>query len=401
MWFFALVCFLCLLAVPIALTYYTGNLLAAPIFWLTRRLLAQRAGRRLLRASTGRLTPTDSHDVKKIFDTTAFTRPTLGTRDHEGVIDGLRVLMRTQPRTVDPGGTITGFPWSRQDQVNAHEVIGCAIVLDLREHLPRELNLHVQFGGEEASFGPERTIAALLDGRLRSTTRRGDQLALGDGFLMFDSPFAVRDGAVDVLIGALVHASRRLVDGTHAGTLDEARLLLENLELDPDVAVRSRAADVMLAQVPEHRQTTLALALRDPAPEVRFAAARHLKSGSFGIIESVIRDPEASDGLTERALRHLIRRFKPERTVPVLHQVLEDGDRHLVRIAVRHLGELRYRPAAPWLSEVARNITDPENRRGGGASPGEPRGSRERGGPARPARGTGDRRPARRRRGAR
>src|SRR5688572_19945960 len=122
MWFFALVCFLCLLAVPIALTYYAGNLLVAPVFWLGKRLLAQRSGRRLLEASKGRLRPTHSLEVKKLFDTTAFTRPTLGTRDHEGDVEGLRVLMRTQPRTVDAHGAITGFPWSRRDQVSALEV---------------------------------------------------------------------------------------------------------------------------------------------------------------------------------------------------------------------------------------------------------------------------------------
>ena len=359
MWFFALVCFLCLLAVPIALTYYAGNLLVAPVFWLGKRLLAQRSGRRLLEASTGRLRPTASSEVKKIFDTTAFTRQTFGTRDHEGEIDGLRIMMRTQPRTVDMSGAITGFPWSRQDQVNALEVIGCAIVIDLRDRIPRELNLHVQFGAEETSFGSERAIAALLDGQLRNATRRGDQLGVGDGLLMFDSPFAIRDGCLDPLLAALVRAGNRLVQATWNGVLDEGRLLLENLERDQEVAVRSRAADVLLSELPQHRQATLALALNDASPEVRFAAARHLKAGSFEIIQRVLRDPLASDGLTERALRHLIRRFKSERTVPVLRQVLLDGDRHLVRIAVRHLGELRYQAAIGWLDELVRNLLDP------------------------------------------
>jgi HEAT repeat protein len=149
------------------------------------------------------------------------------------------------------------------------------------------------------------------------------------------------------------------VQATWNGTLDEGRLLLENLEHDLDVAVRSRSADVLLAELPNQRQATLAIALRDASPEVRFAAARHLKAGSFEIIQRVIRDPLASDGLTERALRHLIRRFKPERTVPVLRQVLEEGDRHLVRIAVRHLGELRHAPAVAWLDDLVRNIVDP------------------------------------------
>src|SRR5687768_13162208 len=178
MWFFALVCFLCLLAVPIALTYYAGNLLVAPVFWFSKRLIAQRSGRRLLQASAGHLAPTHSSEVKKILDTTAFTRPTFSTRDHEGRLDELRVLMRTQPRTVDQHGAITGFPWSRQDQVSAQEVIGCSIVIDLRERVPAELELHVQFGAEETSFGSERSIASLLDGRLRSCARAGDQLAL-------------------------------------------------------------------------------------------------------------------------------------------------------------------------------------------------------------------------------
>jgi hypothetical protein len=359
MWFFALVCFLCLLAVPIALTYYAGNLLVAPVFWLGKRMLAHRSGRRLLQSST-RLRPTSSDEVKKIFDTTAFTRPTFGTRDHEGEIDGLRVLMRTQARTVDTSGAITGFPWSRADQVNALEVIGCAVVIDLRDRIPRELNLHVQFGHEEnSSFGSERAIAAILDGALRSSARKGDQLGIGDGLLMFDSPFAIRDGCLDRLIDALVRAGTRLVQGTWNGVLDEGRLLLENLEHDPDVSVRSRAADVLLSDLPQLRQTTLAIALRDASPEVRFAAARHLKAGSFEIIQRVIRDPLASDGLTERALRHLIRRFKPERTVPVLRQVLLEGDRHLLRIAVRHLGELRHEPAVAWLDELVRSLVDP------------------------------------------
>jgi HEAT repeat protein len=359
MWFFALVCFLCLLAVPVALTYYAGNLLIAPVFWLGKRYLAQRSGRRLLESSAGRLRPTSSPEVKRLFDTTAFTRPTLGTRDHEGEIEGLRVLMRTQPRTVDINGSIAGFPWSRQDQVNALEVIGCAIVIDLRERIPREINLHVQFGSEETSFGSERTIAAILDGKLRAAARRGDQLGVGDGLLMFDSPFAIRDGCLDSLIAALVRAGTRLVQATWNGTLDEGRLLLENLEHDGDVSVRSRSTDVLLSEMPQHRQATLAIALKDASPEVRFAAARHLKSGSFEIIQRVIRDPIASDGLSERALRHMIRRFKPERTVPVLRQVLEEGDRHLVRIAVRHLGELRHQPAVSWMDDLAQNLIDP------------------------------------------
>jgi hypothetical protein len=359
-WFFALVCFLCLIAVPIALTYYAGNLLVAPVFWLGKRLLAQRSGRKLLEASANKLLPTRSLEVKKIFDTTAFTRPTLGTRDHEGDLEGVRVLMRTQPRTVDSGGAITGFPWSRSDQASATEVVGTGIVLDLRGRIPRELDLHVQFGPEEQSFGAERAIASLLDGRLRAVTRSGDQLAIGDGFLMFDSPFAIRDGALQILLAALVRAGKRLTEATSAGVLNEAQLLLDNLAHDSDATVRSRSTDVLLAELPQHRQETLALALRDPSPEVRFAAARHLKAGSFEIIQRVIRDPLASDGLSERALRHLIRRFKPERTVPVLREVLHDGDRHLVRIAVRHLGELRYRPAVRWLDEVAKNLSDPD-----------------------------------------
>jgi HEAT repeat protein len=267
--------------------------------------------------------------------------------------------MRTQARTVDSHGAITGFPWSRQDQVSAQEVIGCSIVIDLRERVPRELELHVQFGAEETSFGSERSIASLLDGRLRSCARAGDQLAFSDGLLMFDSPFAIRDGALDPLIHSLVSAGNRLASATKDGVLDEARLLLENLEHDLDVGVRARSTDVLLTDFPDHRQATLDLALNDASPEVRFAAARHLKAGSFEIIQRVIRDPQASDGLTERALRHMLRRFKPERTIPVLREVLLEGHRHLVRIAVRHLGELRYLPAVRWLDELARNLIDP------------------------------------------
>jgi hypothetical protein len=359
MWFFALVCFLCLLAVPIALTYYAGNLLVAPVLWASKRFIAQRSGRRLLQATAGQLTATHSSEAKKLLDATAFTRPTLGARDHEGIVDGLRVLTRTQPRTVDRQGAITGFPWTRQDQVSAQEVIGCSIVIDLRDRIPRELALHVQFGAEETSFGSEAAIASLLDGRLRASVRSGDQLALSDGLLMFDSPFAIRDGALYPLVEALVRAGSRLASATEFGVLHEARLLLENLEHDPDVSVRGRSTDVLLTSFPDHRQATLTLALGDRSPEVRFAAARHLKAGSFEIIQRVISDPLSSDGLTERALRHMIRRFKPERTVPMLRDVLLEGHRHLVRIAVRHLGELRYRPAVAWLDELANDLIDP------------------------------------------
>lgn len=362
MWFFGLVCFLCLLLAPVVLSYFASNLLMAPVVWAGRTFLVTRSSRRLLAATTKTLRPTASVAARQLLDGSAFTRRTLGTQDHEGEIEGFRVLLRTQPRTVDASGATAGFPWSRQDQRTTRQVVGAEIVVDLRKHIPHGLNLHVHFDAEEISLGSDALVAGLLDGRVRTFARRGDQLAISEGIVSFDSPFAMRDGELEPAMDAVIHLARRLTeayDGAR-GTIDEARLLLDNLEQDLDPLVRSRAADVLLRDFPERREEALRLTLEDPSPEVRFAAARHMKSESFDVILDVLHDEETSDGLAERALRHLIRRFSPARTVPILEDILREGDRHLVRIAVRHLGELRYQPAIPLLEEVTKRHRDRE-----------------------------------------
>lgn len=356
MWFFGLVCFLCLIFAPIVLSYFASNLLMAPVVWAGRTLLVSRSSKKLLAATTRTLRPTTSNAARQLLDASAFTRRTLGTRDHEGEIDGFRVLLRTQPRTVDAAGATAGFPWSRQDQRTTWQVVGAELVVDLRKRIPHGLNLHVHFDAEEISLGSEALIAGLLDGRVRTFARQGDQLAISEGVVSFDSPFAMRDGELEPALAAVIHMARRLTDAYDAeqATIDEARLLLDNLEQDPDPLVRSRAADVLLREFPAHRDEAFSLAREDPSPEVRFAAARHMKNESFDVILDVLHDGETTDGLAERALRHLLRRFPPGRTIPILEDILRKGERHLLRIAVRHLGELRYQPAIPLLEEVTK-----------------------------------------------
>jgi hypothetical protein len=225
---------------------------------------------------------------------------------------------------------------------------------------PPTISLHADANTGDVGFGDPALYAAFVDGRLEEALREGDKLAFTECCMIVESPFASREGRVPSLVDGLAHAARRLIDATSDGRPNIAKMLLQNVTSDESSAVRARSIDSILARVEdddEVRESAIASALEDDAQEVRLAAARHLGERGFAVAEAIARDEEAADGLRQRALRFLMRRFEAERVVPILRDALESDNERVVQLAVRRLGELAHVDAIPWLADLAERAT--------------------------------------------
>ncbi|MEO1336144.1 MAG: HEAT repeat domain-containing protein, partial [Myxococcota bacterium] len=120
-----------------------------------------------------------------------------------------------------------------------------------------------------------------------------------------------------------------------------------------NASVRAQSADMLLCKFPDAAESAFETALRDHAPAVRFAAARHLsEEDGFVYVLDVLNDTSASDGLRERALRYMIRHFPKHKVLPVLQELVLHGQGSLRNIGIRHLGELKHPPAVDWFSRI-------------------------------------------------
>jgi HEAT repeat protein len=361
MWLFGLVCFVCLLFAPILASYFFSSLLLGSAVWAGRTLLLSRSSKRLLRDSRAQLLPATTSAVSLLDG--GFVRKSVWTSDWQAHVDGLPILVRTEPRTVDETGAAIGFPWSRQDRKATHQVVAASIMIDLRDRIPPALCVHASFThAETTSLGPEALIAGLFDGPVLDAARPGDQISLGDGLLSWDSPFALSAGLFDPVLSAMLHMAHRLAAVAKPGGVGAGELLLENLARDRREDVRARSVDALARDLPDRKEEALAIALTDPSALVRFAAARHVSdpTSSFAIVWRILEERQTDDGLAERALRHLLRRFPTDMALPVLYEVLEKKGLQLRRIVIRHLGEIRHARSVPWLVKLARNRPHPE-----------------------------------------
>ena len=345
---------LCAFLIPGIFLYVAGHMVLGPLLWAGRSLRLQEHGQRLLRpGSAVKLKPTKTAEARERLDQIALTSWSPRARDFVAEEDGLRVLVRTQPRTVGPDGEPLRFPWTRKERSEAQQVLGLAVVIDTHGRLPPDLDLHVALGRDDAVVGDEALAIALLDSSVRTWSRPGDQLTISETLVGFDSPLGIQHAEPDQLIAALTRMTRRLLGATDArGRVDRADLLLQNLRNDGCPDVRAKSVDMLLSRFAKQTKEALDRALKDDSPGVRFAAARHLGDEGFDVVLDVLRDPASGDGLQERALRYLIRHFPPSKIIGVLEEIVRTGDGGKRNIAIRHLGELRHVPSIEWMRRI-------------------------------------------------
>ncbi len=351
---FVIISMLCALLIPGIFLYFASQIVVGPLLWVGRSLRLQEHGQRLLQPGRALpLQPTKALQVRSRLNQIALTSWSPRARDFVAEEDDLQVLVRTQPRTVGPDGEPLRFPWTRKERSEAQQVLGLAVVIDTKGRLPANLDLHVALGRDDAVVGDEALAIALLDHGVRRHSRPGDQLTISETLLGYDSPLAIHQAEPDELIAQLVRMTRRLLDALDDdGRVDRARLLLHNIRHDEAESVRAKSVDMLLGRFAKHRESTLAVALVDTSPAVRFAAARHLGDEGFDVVLAVLNDPSSSDGLQERALRYLIRHFPPSKIIGVLKDIVCEGDSGKRNIAIRHLGELRHAPAIDWMQQI-------------------------------------------------
>ena len=354
MFLFVFISMLCGVLIPGIFLYLAGNMVVGPLLWVGRSLRLNEHAHRLLQPGGAlALNATKDPDVRQRLNQVALLSCSPRARDFIALQSDLHVLVRTQPRTVGPDGEPLRFPWTRKERREAQQVLGLAVVIDTQGRLPAGLDLHVALGRDDAVVGDEALAVALLDHGVRRWSRPGDQLTISEQLVGYDSPLGIHQANPTGLIDELVRMTRRLlaaIDGH--GAIDRARMLLDNTERDPSPDVRARSVDMLLSYFSSRAEKTFEIALKDPEPAVRFAAARHLDNDGFPVVLAVLQDPESSDGLRERALRYLIRHFATHKTVSVLEQIVCKTDGGMRNIAIRHLGELRHAPAIDWMGSI-------------------------------------------------
>lgn len=365
MYFFSLIIVIaCMLAVPTALLYFTGEYLVGPLLWMAQRYQLSAGTTKQLPAGAQLLPRDDSAAVKEILDLASQKAKPKGAFDHFAELDALRVFKRTTLANVDRNGEDVGFPWTRRQRKESEQAMTNFWAVDLREVLAASPKLHFELWEGGNIVGDEALAAGLLDSAFWDATALGDVLTIDDGFLCVTSPFAERDGRAGDLTRALLGVAQRLLSADLRSKEGTARLLLERLD-DPSAKLRSQVIELLLNRFEgtEEARLAKARALEDPYPQVRFAAARHMGEEAFEIIVTVIEDESADDGLRQRALRNLLNRFPLTRTQPLLRRILvgnADEERSqrpalsgLESRAAQYLGEQRCVEAIPWMEKAA------------------------------------------------
>lgn len=359
MWLFYFVGFLCLVAFPALFFFLGGRFVLGSGRWVQKMFAGRRVARQLVASSEERaLVPTMAPDLQ-VLDDVLMTKAGAFTADHAIEIGGVTVYVRAQSMIVDERGERMGFPWSREERERANHVVKTTLVVNARGALPPTISLHADAQRDEVSFGDDALYAAIVDGPLHEVLRPGDQISISECCLIVQSPFATRDDRIAPLLDAFARSCRRLLDNTVDGRPDIGALLLENVTADEIPEVRARSIDRILTRFEsgDVRDAGIEAALSDAEPQVRFAAARHLGERGFDVAVQIAADEEAGDGLRQRALRFLMRRFETARIVPVLKDALASENERLEQLAARRFGELAYRPAIPWLADLAQRAS--------------------------------------------
>lgn len=341
---FFIICTLCLFAVPLVLGYFAGSALLGPLDWAVQTLrLSRGAPPKLLGAGDGAaLAPEPRVLMRRRLDDSALGKRRLGARYFNAKVEGREVWLRSQPQAVDEVGQAVSLPLARDQRKECQYVSGSWLFIDLTDVLPKQLHLHVQWMPDENVLGHEGLAAGLLDGALQPLLRTGDQLLITEGRLGVDSPFAAREHRLPRLTTALARAANRLADATEDGHVDVAALLVDAARAEGPPLCRARAVAAMLDTYRDHplAEDVRAEALEDESADVRFAAARRSGPDGFEVVERIVFDSAASDGLRQRGLRYLIRSLDGDALKPLLERLVREGPERLRQIAIRHAAHL-------------------------------------------------------------
>lgn len=356
---FFIVCALCVLVLPLSALYFTGSALLGTLGWAVQTLRLGRqsqclmlgAGPQLAMATDGRKA------IHQLLDGTALSKRRLGAKYHRADLPGHTIHIRTQTCAVNPVGQPVSVPLSREQRGQCQYAACTWMLLSLPEQLPSGLQLHVQWMPDDNVLGSEALAAGLLGHELQFLLRTGDQFIISEGGIGIDSPFGAIEGRIPAMLTALAQCADRLTAATSNGRVDVGQLLVETASADPSglPGPRAKAVDHLLSNPRRHPQSNQVRdqALNDPAPEVRFAAARHSGPQGHSVIEAIVFHPDARDGLRQHALRYLIRNLPDDTRLSLLETLLEHGPERLRQIAVRQVAQRQHRAALPLLIAAA------------------------------------------------
>ncbi len=355
---FFIVCALCVVALPLTMAYFTGSALLGALGWAVQTLrLGRRSQCLLLGAGEATTVPEALEVVHRLLDSTALSKRRLGARYLRASLAEHTIHLRTQTCAVNPMGQPVSVPLNREQRSQCEYASCTWMLLSLPELLPPSLQLHVQWMPDENVLGSEALAAGLLDHELQSVLRVGDQFIISDGQIGIDSPFGAKEGRIPAMIAALSRTADRLAYAIKQGQLDVGMLLIQTATADPGglPEPRAKAVDLLLSKFYDHpgAEEVRASARRDPSPDVRFAAARHLGEPGYGMVEEIVFNPEAREGLRQHALRYLIRNLPADTRIHILEVLLQNGPERLRQIAIRQVARRQHRAALPLLVAAA------------------------------------------------
>lgn len=354
---FFLLCLLSLLALPSMVVWYTGLELIGPLVWRLRLLgQASKSPQALLPATNSIGFLLDNRpETRLILDEITATPKTWFTRDFSARIHNYQVYVRSQPRAVNESGSKTSIPYTLEEMTGTHSVVAIWVLVSLGHKISKQLKFHIEAGLEERAYGRNGLLAGLLDSQARNLLGEGDKLSFSDGYLTLEAPFLLKQRSPSPVILGLVRIAERLSSAcdpknkmprTH-------ELLLENFKQDPDPRVRAKATEFLLKN---HHSDVIQPALEDPAPLVRFTAARHLGYEGFHVIVSILTDSNIHNAkdriLQQRALKFLIRTYPLQKVLPILKQLVENGPQTLRTEIFNHLAQIRHPSTVTWMTSV-------------------------------------------------
>lgn len=356
---FFLVCLACLVAVPITFTYFAGGALLGTLGWAVGTLrVGHRTHRQLLGPGGGSGLAIDPRpEVRRLLDETALARRGLGASYMLGTVHGQVVHMRTQTGPVNPMGQAVSLPLSRPQRKACEYVCATWMLIDVQAALPTNLHLHIQWMPEENILGNEDLAIALLNAEMQAVLRTGDQLLITEGRIGIDSPFGARDGRIQKMCEALAQAANRLAQAANDNGLDVAALLVDTATAEGPSRPRARAVTRLLQNHPRHPQaeSIRQACLTDASADLRFAAARHSGAAGYAVVQEVVHDPDASEGLRQHALRFLIRNLPRPELLTLLEGLVFDAPELLRQIAIYHVAAMEHHGALQALLHAARS----------------------------------------------
>jgi len=247
--------------------------------------------------------------------------------------------------------------------------------IDARGRVPRDLTIGPEgfvasiqkaFGGQDVETGDlafddkarvrgdeARSIALLGEAVRRRLLARLPEFTVRNGEVYYEERgYGVGASRIASLIEDMAELSNAL-------EIEDSEIparLLENVRADGEAAVRRKSIEALAARHSDRKECAEAArhALRDRDAGTRLAAAEVAGGdAAFEAAEAVVADPSAPAETRARAIEFVARRFDAGRAGPVVAGALgEEGP--VALSAARAAGRLRYAPAVPRLSSLAR-----------------------------------------------